>query len=253
MKNVRVYLCDGTIDGIFTAIYEAWESKYGYQNIQIAESQENYQLFTDYIQVITDGEKAEKVAESIKRKISKGAYEMICRAALCKNQKKADAIYRFLLLGFGVGEQIVEQLAHPYVQPIFQMDRRVNNEVLHYLGFLRFKQLENTVLIARIRPENHIITLLSSHFADRLPEENWMIYDEGRKCATVHRGGGTWFYTDGEGINTEAFEKLSDKEKQMQLIWSHFVQAVGIKERYNDKLQFQMLPKRYREFMPEVL
>lgn len=253
MKNKRVYLCDGTIDGIFSAIYEAWDSRYGHQYIEIREREENYQLFTEYISVITNAEKAEKVAKSIKKKISIVAYEMVCRTALCKNEERADAIYGFLLIAFRVGAKVVEKLAHPYIQPIFQMDRKVNNEVKHYMGFLRFEELENGIFVARIRPENNIITLLSEHFADRLPEENWLIFDEGRKSATVHEAGGMWFYTNGIGLEKEILQNISEKEKQMQFIWKAFVNSIGIKERYNKTLQFQMLPKRYREFMPEVV
>lgn len=253
MRSIRIYLCDTSMEGIFSAIYEAWNSKYGHAFIKIQEKgeMENFELFSEYISVEINDEYAQKVAKAIREKISEEAYLYVCYSAMSGVRGRADAIYRFLLLGFSVGKEIQHYLSHPYVQPIFEMERNVNNEYMHYKGFLRFTELENAILFARIRPQNHIITLLAYHFADRLPEENWMIYDEGRKTAVVHRASMQWFLTDAAELDKEIIENFSKKELEMQKIWKHFVSSIGIKERKNIDLQTQMLPKRFREFMNE--
>lgn len=253
MKQKRVYRCDGSIEGIFTAIYDAYSSRYGHANIAIyeRETSSNFELFTEYIDVLSDKEKVDKVAKSIVEKISFFAYEMVIKSALSNTKGKADAIYRFLQLGFSAGKSVLNQLNHPYVYPLFQMERRVNNEVLHYRGFVRFRELENKILFSEIRPENHILSLIAPYFEDRLMQENWIIYDRKREVAAVHRSLYPWFLIDGSEVNESVLGQFSDSEKAMQFFWSTFVDAVGIKERKNHKLQLQMLPKRYREFMPE--
>ena len=164
---------------------------------------------------------------------------------------RSDAIYRFLLLGFSIGEKVVEQLAHPYVQPIFAMYQNVNNEVLHYKGFLRFHELKNGVLAAKIRPANHILSLLAPHFSDRFMNENWLIYDEGRKLAVVHLAKSDWVMVNGTLLEDEKLLEYSEEEEKLRKSWKVFVDAIGIKERENKELQRQMLPYRYREFMNE--
>ncbi|MFA9466019.1 MAG: TIGR03915 family putative DNA repair protein [Velocimicrobium sp.] len=254
MKLKRVYQCDGTVDGIFTAIYEAWESRYGHADIMIAETTPDMELelFTEYINIRTDEKKASKVADSIQRKISMYAYELVIKSALSNQAKRSDAIYRFLQLGFAAGSSVSCQLSHPYVTPIFEMERRVNNEMHHYMEFVRFSELENAILLSRIRPENNIITLIAPHFEDRLPEENWMIYDERRSIAAIHRKRYPWILVDGNELNIEEMKHFSGAELDMQLFWKTFVDTIAIKDRSNKKLQSQLLPNRYREFMREV-
>mgnify|MGYP001417517865 FL=1 len=80
MNNVKIFLCENSIDGIFTAIYQAWNSGYGHANVKIEEQSEsnnysNMELFSDYINVNTDLDKAMKVSRSIKQKLSKEIYE----------------------------------------------------------------------------------------------------------------------------------------------------------------------------------
>ena len=70
----HIYLCDNSIDGIFTAIYQAWASRYGHANIKIEEKCEgskysNIELFAEYIVVDTQTCLVEKVSKSIKEKI----------------------------------------------------------------------------------------------------------------------------------------------------------------------------------------
>lgn len=254
MKNIKVYLCESTIDCIFTGIYNAWESKYGHNNIKIVEQEnfENMELFTEYIKVVADSEKASKVATSIQKKISTEAYLLVCSSALSNKVGRADAIYRFLLLGFSVGKDITNQMNHPMVYPLFTMERFVHNEAHHYLGFLRFSQLKNGILFSRIRPKNDIITLIADHFSQRLMNENWLIYDAGRKTAVIHRKSSSWFFTDARDLDLSILEDYSQMEESIQSLWKQFVDIIGIKERSNSKLQYQMLPNRYREFMREI-
>lgn len=252
-----IYLCDSTPDGIFTAVYDAWSSRLGHKNIrlEIEAELEGPELFCEYQKIETDGEKAEKVARSIERKLGYEVYEAVYRSALSEKPGRADDIYRFLILGFSVGSRVLEQLSHPYVRPVFERSRYVWKEWQHYQGFLRFSELESGILFAEIRPKNDILILLGEHFTDRFSGENWIIYEAGRKQAAVHKKGGSFIIMKNLE-KEELLEKLgadgfSEKEEKMQLLWKKFVDTIAIEERKNEGLQKQMLPLRYREFMRE--
>ncbi len=251
MMRRRIYMCDGTLDGILTAVYEATRSKYGHQNITIMEWEqiETFELFCDYIEVTTDIEKAKQVAKAIPERMSDYGYYLLCYCCLSKEKGRSDVAYRFILYGMAQGEKVTEQMAHPYVQPVYKMCRNVNNEVLHYKGFLRFVELQNGIMAAKIRPENNILTLLAPHFADRFQTENWIILDEGRNLAIIHKAHSEWIMADGRYLEKSAFFDYSDEEEEWQRIWQSFVDTIGIKDRENRNLQRQMLPYRYREFM----
>jgi probable DNA metabolism protein len=255
--SMTIFLCDGTPEGIFSGIYDAWSSRIGHKNLrlEIEAELDGPELFCDYQRAETEEEKAKKVVKAICEKIGKEAYRMVYMSALSKKKGRADEIYRFLLLGFSVGKRILEQLSHPYVRPIFERSRRVSRELHHYYGFLRFLELSNGILFSEIRPENDILSLLGEYFADRFPEENWMIYDAGRKKLTIHQKGLDFFLmeqTDMEAVIGRIKEgELSEREENMQSLWKDFVTSVSIEERENEALCRQMLPLRYREFMPE--
>lgn len=256
MKNKRIYLCDDSIDGIFTAIYLAWSSRYGHSNIKIEEKYEgsrfaNIELFAEYIVVDTDYNLSKKVTDSIRRKISEEAYEMVCRAALSYYEGKADLIYRFLILAFAVGPTITDHFSNEIVNKIFSLDRNVSREVHHLLGFIRFSQHADGLLVSVIRPRNNVLTLVTPHFADRISQEKFIIYDEGRRLASIHIPGRQWILAQVPKPDQEKLEEISDKEDGYRSLWKSFFNSIAIKERTNPKLQRNNLPLRYRSYMTE--
>lgn len=252
MKTKRVYICEDSIEGIFTGIYDAWLSKYGHDNIRIEIQKEdnpnfNFELFSEYIHVMTDQDKAIKVANSIKSKISIEAFDMACHAAWSDSAEKGDVIYRFLILGFAIGAKIVDSLGNEVVMKIFTMSRNVNNEAHHFLGFLRFSESNSNILLAKIKPKNDILRLIAPHFSDRLSNENFIIYDENRKTAIVHRNGYPWIYTLVDNLKLDKFNEYSVREEEFQNLWKAFFVSISITERENKKLQQSNLPKRFHD------
>lgn len=249
---MNVYLCEDSLEGIFTAIYEAWESRNGHANnkIQLADHSE-IALFCKYITVHPDLEKAKKVTKSIKQKIGMQAYRYIYYMALSNLEEKADVIYRFMILGFHYGSRVMDYLSNETVSTMAKTYKRVSMEGQHYKGFLRFSELSNHILLARIRPNHHILPILAGHFSDRFRQENFMILDESRKVAVVHPAGKQWFLISTELMDEEALKEESEKEEEMKIAWNAFVDNISIKERENLHLQQNMCPLRYREFMPE--
>lgn len=253
MKEKHIYICENSTAGIFTAIYDAWAAKYGHDNNQILVTEpDNYEFFSKFIYIETDLEKAEKVTRSIKQKISYEVYLAVYHATLSKEKRKADFIYRFLILGFAMGKGVLEHMSNLYVNHIFKMEQNVKNEIFHYKGFLRFVSMGNQVLLARFRPENDLLFSIAEHFADRLPMENWIIYDERRIKAAVHQAGKEWVAVEKILLNMEKDINQLEKEDEFLRLWKRFVDTIGIKERTNEALQLNMLPNRFREFMPEV-
>lgn len=256
MTMKRIYLCDNSIDGIFTAIYVAWSSRYGHSNIKIEEKAEgskysNIELFAEYIAVDTDYDLSSKVARSIQQKISTEAYEMVCRVALSDYSGKADLIYRFLILGFSVGRSIVEQLSNQVVNQMFKVHKNVYNEEHHLLGFIRFSQQENGLLTSVIHPKNHVLSLITPHFVDRLGQERFLIYDENRRMASLHVPGNPWILAQVPELDHEMLRETTSQEDMYRDLWKAFFDHIAIKDRINPKLQRNNLPLRFRGDMTE--
>lgn len=253
--NKKIFFCVDSAESIFTAIYDAWSSRFGHNNIEIkvlsADNQGNMELFCEYIYVLEDEEKVKKVIKTIRDKISAQGLEVVLKAACSCDVDKADAIYRFLIIGFAMGKSVLDYTTHEAVLKIFNMNRNVGNETHHYLGFTRFMEIENKILIGKVTPKNDIIRLMAPHFADRLGMENFIIYDENRKTAIVYRSGYPWVYTNAEDFDLDVFSDGTKEQLEFEKLWKTFFDTIAISERKNPKLQRNNIPFRYRNDMLE--
>ncbi|MCI8306517.1 MAG: DNA metabolism protein [Lachnospiraceae bacterium] len=252
-KPRRVYLCEDSPEGILTAIYDAWSSRYGHSHnyIQINSCTDN-NMFYEYIDIIPDLKKAKSIVTSIKTKISVDFYELVETCLLSCDKNRADDIYRLIILGFSVGPSARTYLAYPAIQRIMKIHKNVWNEYHHYLGFIRFEELQDKTLFARFRPHNNIISNIIPHFADRFPEENIMIVDVSRNIVAVSRHG-----LVGYTVTDINFDRItlptSENEQLLKKMWKGFIESIEIKERANPGLQRQNMPLRFREFTTEFL
>ncbi len=251
--NKHVYLCPDSVEGIFTGVYDAWASQYGHTNtqLQIQSYDYNAELFCDYIPVDEDYDKASKVARTIQRQISPLCYQYIVNAALSYDSRKADAIYRVIILGLHMGSSVMNHFADLNVSTIDKLSRNVSNELLHLQGFLRFQELDNGILYATIHPKNYIIRYLGEHFADRFPDESFLIADTQRGCVIAYANQQIKYFDSVDMDFSHIDEHISRCEEMFQSLWKRYVEKIAIEPRKNLKLQQQMLPLRFRDTMPE--
>lgn len=258
---MTIFECEDSSDGIFTGVYDAWASHLGHANVRLQlQGIHTLDLFTDYRTVEPDASKAEKVARTIRRRMGEEGWQIIFRAAMARSEEKADCIYRTLVLGLSpsVSEKeaaaVLERLTDPAVCRVFELSRRSWHEAHHYMGFVRFAELKNGVLFSEIEAENQVLPLLADHFADRLPNEDFLIYDRAHRSALLHRRQKPCVLAldlEPECAAGGADAFLSEKERQMQQLWLGFCRSISIEARENPALQQQMLPLRFRKWMTE--
>lgn len=256
-KPIRVYQCEDTAEGIFTAAYDAGKSGYGHKYIRLqAQSEglnENYDLFSEYIRVNTEIEKAEKVARSVRTGISETAYENIMKAVCSESIDKADVIYHYMVYGFSMGAKVTNALQIPCVQRMFEINRAVMNESHFFLEFLRFKEIqkEPPLLLAVFEPKSKVLPLVTEHFADRFNPEWFIIYDKLHREAAFHNPNGEWYVRKLNPDEEKRLQEMDRQEERYTDLWQVFFNTIAISERANPKLQRSNLPLWYRKHMPE--
>lgn len=257
-RNV-IMRCEDSIDGIFTAIYDAFVYKNKLQqayageyndsiSIEIGEG-ENYTLFTEVIDIQTDRDKAQKTITSIKNRLGYGIYETVFNVLCHFSQDRATIVLGFLVRAFKIGQRIMEHMSDKYVMGVFELARKTNNEADKLRGFIRFSD-NGSFLMARFSPKCNMIPIIMWHFADRYPGENFVIYDEIRKYAVVHPMNGNCFFisdTDFKALEAEVPEEIDDFEQ----MWKIYFESTDIRERFNPTCQRNLCPKWYRKNMPE--
>ena len=255
-----IFVCEDSLDGILTGIYDAWNFKIEHaglthDDLRLASVEsENYELFCEYINVPASLEKAQKVSRTICEKLGMEFYDVIVAAALSKEPTgkkeldKADAIYKTVVLALRspARAKVINYLGNPYIHRVFTLSRATHNEAHHLMGFLRFSELENGVLFSTIHPKNHALPLLAEHFADRFPQENFILYDENRRLAAIHRASKkNYMLVDASDLNQDIIHNYSEKEQQFRDLWLTFFDSIAIQARTNPELQAQNIPKRF--------
>ena len=115
-----VFLCEDSPEGIFTGVYDAWESRLGHNNIslQIHTGEENYDLFCTYRDVTPDLQKSEKVSRTLKQCLGEEVYSILYQAVIsdekCVSKRhpmdKADAVYKSIVLGLAIPMEAVYRI-----------------------------------------------------------------------------------------------------------------------------------------------
>lgn len=258
MADQLILHCEENIDGMLTAIYDAFVYKkemHEYaDNITISVGDNTEQLlFANEIEVRTDATKAEKTAKAISNQLGFSVYHTVIRVLCHFDQDRASVVLGYLVRAFSKGNQVWECLTDPYVMRMMEMNRKVNNECEKFMGFTRFRQL-GSFLYAEIEPKCDAIQVMREHFEDRYPGENFVIYDVRRKYALVHRAHTGSVFVSGEAF----FEQLTEEEVDQiarrddyEELWRVYFDTMGIEERENERCQNTLLPKWYRKHMIE--
>ena len=119
-----VYLCEDSTEGIFTAVYDAFADGHRKEDtvLRLTDSTYTNELFTTYITVETDMEKAAKVARTMQKKVSWQVYDALQMASLSYMPEKADVIYRVIILALQMGNQVLDHLTDANVVQLFKME-----------------------------------------------------------------------------------------------------------------------------------
>ena len=175
--------CEDTMEGIFTAIYDAFVYKNrmegAYQdNITIAIGDEGEQtLFATEIEVQTDVEKAEKTILTIQTRLGMSVYSNLFHALCHYDTERASVVLGYLVRGFRKGSRFGEHLSDPYVMRVMELSRKAGNEGYRFKEHLRFTDM-GQILYGKIEPKCNVLPLMTEHIADRFPNENIIIFDE---------------------------------------------------------------------------
>lgn len=248
-----VFLCPDSVEGIFTSVYQGWKWGASGREVEIrTEEVDSPELFCTYIEINPDPIMAQKVANTIKRKLGPNVFEAVYYVAASCHREKGTVIFQLLFQALKGGRNdrhIMEKLTDPYINLASRLRVKVWHELHRFYGFTRFSQV-GEFLFAKIKPENDILFLLAPHFANRFPNENWAIYDEAREKVLVHPKGSRYFIRTGIQEAPYLREGLTEAG-QYESLWKAFCTSISIEERRNHHLQQQFVPLKFRPNMTE--
>lgn len=239
---MKIYICDGTPDCFYTAVYDAFGEK-----DSLITSDDEVQLSLDcrIVRVVSDGEKAGRARRAVERydKEAVNAVELVLRS--CEALKEQTALEYIRRLAERKAP-ISKMLHLPEVIEFNDLMQKVTGEAHRFKGFLRFMESAGGALYAPYSPDNDITDLLMPHFSARLSGERFVIHDLKRKIAGMYDGR-EWIM----GYTGEAEIYLSEYERAFETLWKKYYRAVNIEERPHEKQMRGYMPARYWKFLPE--
>lgn len=256
-----IYVCEDSLTGIFSGIYEVWKRKMTAEEagLEVGDSFER-RLFCEYIFCKAEERNALAVIRMIQKNLGADVYEKISYALLSADRRKAEMVFRAMLEAKKLSrkDRLMEHLGNEAVRAVFGMYRQVANEAHHYKGFVRFRELKNKTLFAKIEPKHAVLPCIAEHFADRFPQENWVIYDKTHEVFLIHEKGKRYYFLQqymcmkgDSGSAQNIAGGFSEEEMDYEALWKGFVQSISVAERENRALQNQNLPLRFRTNLVE--
>ncbi|MGE5328499.1 MAG: TIGR03915 family putative DNA repair protein [Deltaproteobacteria bacterium] len=244
--NQICYVYDGSFEGLLTAVYEAY---YQSQPPDSIVSQTNYQenLLIKKILIQTDCLKADKVYDSIIKKISYEVLQKVYCVFLSELPESATMIYQYLRLGWKLGGKVNFYLSEQKVLDVHTVFKKVTKEKHRMLGLIRFRKIKGNIYYAPIEPDYNIIGLLAPHFSRRFNDQNFIIHDVKRNTAVVYNCS-EWIISD---FTANQVIALDNDEENVQSLWKEFFNSIAIKSKINPRLQKQFMPKRYWKYLIE--
>lgn len=253
---MTIYIFDGTMEGLLTAIFEFYERKPG--KIQLV-SQAKFQpmLLAETLEVIADEEKAKRVWAGLKKKISPDWQLRFYKTFLSETEESFQHLFDFACYVFDNPAGVEKNYGHESVMAISKMDKSVNRERHRMKAFIRFQETSDGIFYAPIEPDYNVLPLISNFFKNRYADQKWIIYDLKRQYGLYY-----------DLIKVEEIkldyqpivksspaqlpsEVLQDKEELYALLWNDYFKSTNIPARKNMKLHIQHVPKRYWKYLTE--
>ena len=257
-----VYTFDGTMDGLLTAVFDAFERHE--QPEALLTTGDALPLFCDQMyEVVTDEARAQRVWASLEKRLSPEALRMIAVGWLSEMQELNNPLFQYICKAFrqpAEAPSIERNFADPDVLEVTNIARKVLHEQLRMKQFIRFQKAKDGTYLAVVSPDHNVLPLIIDHFADRFRDQPWMIYDTRRHYGYYYEGTGVPVRVTFEDESAVPFsladgklneEVMSSDDRLFQDLWRTYFKAICIRERINPRKQLSDMPRRYWKYMTE--
>ena len=254
---MTVFVYDKTFEGLLTAVFDAY-SRRSFPDLLLAEGEPFPLFYDEAVTICTDDAKADRVWKRLQKKLSATALSVITVTWLSELPEVDVLLFRYIRKAIDAPRTIELNFGDPDVLEVSKIWKKVTNERLRVIQFLRFQKAADGTFFAAVKPIYNVLPLTLPHLKDRFADQCWLLYDLKREYG---------YYYDLKETTEVRFEEkeahllsglLSEElmdadEKLFQQMWKTYFKSIAIKERLNPTLHRQHLPVRFWKYMPEKL
>lgn len=251
---MEVYVFDGSLEGLLTAIFEYYERKPGTIRL-VARPHFEPVLLGETLEIISDETKAKRVWEGLRKKIGSDWQRRFYTVFLSEDALIFQQLFEFACYIFDHPKGAEQNFGHPAVIAITQMERSVSRERHRMKAFIRFQETADGIFYAPVEPDFNVLPLISVFFQNRYADQRWIIYDVKRNYGLYYDLNSVEEITLGQTPEMKSpflsQDLLRDKEQLYGLLWNDYFKSTNIPARKNMKLHVRHVPKRYWKYLPE--
>lgn len=250
-----VFVYDKTFEGLLTVVFDAY-SRRSFPDLLLAEGEPLPLFYDEVVTVYTDDQKADRVWKGLQKKISVAALSLITVTWLSELPGIDKLLFRYIRKALDTPASIELNFGDSDVLEVSKISKKVVNERLRVMQFLRFQKAADGTYFAAVEPIYNVISLVIPYLKDRFADQKWLLYDLKREYG--------YYYDLLEVVEVRFEEKqahllsgllneelMDENEKLFQQLWKEYFNTIAIKERLNPKLHRQHMPARFWKYMPE--
>ena len=253
---MNIFIYDNTFEGLLSSVFYAFDTKIFPHKIVGNGSIQN-DLFAEKYTIYTNTEQAKRVWTGLQKKTSKLICQKIYRCFLSELEEMPTLLFKYIQLCFNsTSTSFDTDYSNPIVLELNNIYKKVCMEGHRALMFIRFQKTSDGIYFAPFEPAFNVLPLVTKHFKQRLPDQQWIIYDTMRNYGfhyDLHEVKKIQLHPEMVNLISGKINKAITDENELdyQELWNDYFNTVNIKERKNDKVHKQFLPKRFWKYLPE--
>lgn len=265
------FLYDKTFEGLLSTVFYAYTNKcFPNRLLNIDETltsltDSSLTLFDNIfntsqdtiIKISTSTVKANRVWKGLTKKLSPSAANSITTVWLSELENTDELIFRYICkaLDYKSSTPNIQSIELNFAdKDVLQMSKiwkKVSNEQLRVIQFVRFQKAKDGTYFAPIEPQYNVLSLTIPHFTNRFADQEWIVYDLHRKYGYYYNKISTTEISFKDEPGNFPNSLMADNEQLYEELWKTYFNAVCIKERINPKLHKQNLPVRFWKHLTE--
>lgn len=250
-----IFQYDKTFEGLLTAVFDAYSMK-KFPDMLLAEEEPPPLFYDEIYTIVTNEERSNRVWNGLQKKLSASGIASLSACWLSELPGIDMFLFSYMRKAVNAPRSIELNFGDPDVLEISKVWKKVNNERLRVMQFLRFQKAADGTYFAALKPLYNVISLVLPYLQDRFADQKWLLYDLKREYG---------YYYDLSTITEVHFEQkeghlhtgfldesiMDQDEKLFQKLWQTYFKTITIKERTNPKLHRHNLPTRFWKYLPE--
>lgn len=249
-----IYIFDGSLPGLLTAVFEWFERKPGKIMLKSVEMFQP-EAFAESFSVVTDSAKSDRVWAGLQKKLKKDWLRKFYCSYLSELPEAYNHLFQFTIYIFQHETGAETNYGNNHVMALSKYAKSVEREKHRMEAFIRFQHTADGIFYTGVDPDFNVLPLISNHFKNRYADQQWIIYDLKRKYGLHYNLIAVEEividFTNGVNSKNPETILLDVKEELYAVLWKDYFKSANIVARKNTKLHVRHVPKRYWKYLTE--